>query len=159
MKYLFLAMFTLVFNSHNKNILVQNSFANWRNANLNDKIKSNKMKLKIGSDIFIATLYDNETTVALKAMLPLTLNMTELNGNEKYNQLSADLPTSTAGIGTIREGDLMLWGANTFVLFYKTFKTTYRYTRLGHIDNPRGLASAVGSGSVTIFLSAEQKTE
>jgi hypothetical protein len=55
----------------------------------------NKMKIKIGSDIFKATIYENKTTEVFKSMLPLTLNMSELNNNEKYAQLSSDLPTNT----------------------------------------------------------------
>lgn len=133
----------------------QNSPIMRSNPNLNGKIIGNKMKIKIGTETFMATLYDNETTVAFKTMLPLTLAMSELNSNEKYAQLPTDLPTSTADVGTIHEGDLMLWGANTLVIFYKTFKTSYRYTKLGHIDNPRGLASSVGSGSVNISFELE----
>ena len=64
-----------------------------------------KMKIKIGSNNFTAILYENKTAGALKAMLPLTLTMSELNGNEKYFQLSTNLPTNTENIGTIQEGD------------------------------------------------------
>ena len=74
------------------------------------------MKINIGTKSFIATLCDNGTTVAFKTMLPLTLTMNELNNNEKYAQLPSDLPTSTADVGTIHEGDIMLWGANTLVI-------------------------------------------
>ena len=58
--------------------------------------KSNQMRIKIGSSIFIATLEDNATATAFRAQLPLTLNMVELNGNEKYSALSASLPTNAS---------------------------------------------------------------
>ena len=113
------------------------------------------MKISIGSNTFTATLYENETTKALKAMLPITLNMSELNGNEKYFHLSTDLPTNTTNPEIIHEGDLMLWGTNSLVLFYKTFSTSYKYTKIGHIDNALGLASVVSSGSVAIVFELE----
>ncbi|GAB3569472.1 hypothetical protein GCM10027578_23920 [Spirosoma luteolum] len=87
---------------------------------------------------------------AFYARLPMTLTLNELNGNEKYGQLSAGLPVSAHTPGTIQAGDLMLYGATTLVLFYKTFPTTYSYTSLGRIAKSTALAAALGRGSVTV---------
>jgi hypothetical protein len=109
-----------------------------------------QMRIKIGSSNFVATLDDNPTATAFKARLPLTVDMQELNGNEKLYRLPDKLPTKASDPGTIKNGDLMIYGANTLVLFYKSFPTSYSYTRLGRIDDPAGLAAAVGSGSVAV---------
>jgi len=109
-----------------------------------------QMRIKIGSSTFIATLDDNPTATAFKAMLPLTAEMQELNGNEKFYRLPNKLPIKPSNPGKIENGDLMLYGANTVVLFYKSFPTSYSYTRLGRINDSAELASAVGSGSVRV---------
>ena len=57
---------------------------------------------------------------AFRALLPLTLTMYELNGNEKYAELPSALPIEASNPGTIRAGDVMLYGARTLVVFYKT---------------------------------------
>ncbi len=109
-----------------------------------------KLKITVGQTVFTATLFDNATATAFKARLPLSINMTELNGNEKYYDLAGSLPTNASNPGTIQNGDLMLYGSNTLVLFYKSFSTSYSYTRIARIDNATGLATALGSGNVTV---------
>ena len=111
---------------------------------------SSRMRITVGSKVFTATLSDNATAKAFKAMLPLTVNMNELNANEKYVDLADDLPRQASNPGTIHSGDLMLYGANTLVLFYKTFSTSYSYTRIGKVDDVTGLAAALGAENVTV---------
>ena len=116
---------------------------------------SMKLKITIGTNTFTATVHNNATATAFKAKLPLTINMSELNGNEKYFDLPDNLPTNASNPGTIQTGDVMLYGSNTLVLFYKTFPTLYNYSRIGHIDNPSGLAAALGSGNITVKFELE----
>ncbi len=120
-------------------------------TDLQDK-DENKMRITVGGKEFSATLEGNETSKALQALLPMTLDMSELNGNEKYYNLSQSLPTNTQSIETVHAGDIMLWQENCIVIFYETFNTSYRYTRIGHIDDVPELASALGSGDVTVTL-------
>jgi len=114
-----------------------------------------KIKITIGTNSFNATLYNNATVTAFKEKLPMTIDMNELNGNEKYFDLPNSLPAKATNPGTIQTGDLMLYGANTLVLFYKTFSTSYNYTRLARIDNPTGLADALGSGNKIVKFEVE----
>ncbi|QHT65183.1 hypothetical protein GXP67_00080 [Rhodocytophaga rosea] len=114
-----------------------------------------QMRIKIGSSTFTATLYDNATATAFKALLPMTITMSELNGNEKYFDLADNLPATATNPGTIQNGDLMLYGSNTLVLFYKSFSTSYRYTKLGRINDTSGLAAALGSGNVLVTFELE----
>ncbi len=118
-------------------------------------LKETRMKIRIGEKTFAATLADNPTTSAFKALLPLTLKMSDLNGNEKFFHLPSPLPFDDVDPGTIQTGDLMLWSSKSVVLFYKTFPTSYSYTKLGRIDNPEGLSAGVGAGDVTIKFELE----
>lgn len=126
-------------------------FSDYRETKLSLSVDQITGCQRIGSKNFIAILDDNATAAAFKALLPMTVEMTELNGNEKYAPLSGNLPTKNANPGTIQTGDLMMiYGSKTVVLFYKTFPTSYEYTRLGRVRDTTGLAEVVGSGSVTV---------
>lgn len=109
--------------------------------------------LTVGGQTFSATLLDNETARQLAAQFPLTLNMSELNGNEKYFYMDSELPTDSCQPGQINAGDLMLYGNNCLVLFYESFSSGYSYTRLGSLDDPAGLSEALGSGSAEVTFS------
>lgn len=111
-----------------------------------------RITLKIGTAIFTATLADNATAEAFRSRLPLTVTMPDLNRNEKYHTLSESLPTAAENPDRIRQGDIMLYGSSTIVLFYKTFETSYPYTRIGTVDNPSGLPKALGGGNVTVHF-------
>ena len=106
-----------------------------------DNIKEVKSSVKIVIDEkeFIIALEDNETVKSFINMLPLELNMKELNGNEKYVYLDNSLPTNSSNPKRINAGDVMLYGNNCLVIFYKSFDTSYSYTRIGHIDNLENL--------------------
>jgi len=110
----------------------------------------NKMNITIGTSLFTATLNDNTTVRAFKSMLPMTINMSELNANEKFFYFSSTLPTNAAAGGDIQAGDLMLYGNNCLVLFYENLNTSYSYTRLGEIDNLNGLKAALGTGDIIL---------
>ena len=115
-----------------------------------DEQEGNMMTITINGQTFLAALCDNETAAALKEKLPLTLDMSELNGNEKYNYLPFSLPTDAGNPGQIHAGDLMLYGSDCLVLFYESFPTSYRYTPIGRINDPSDLADAVGSSGVQV---------
>lgn len=108
------------------------------------------LQIHVESQSFAAILYDNDTTRALIKNLPLTITMSEMNGNEKYHYLSESLPTHASRPAGIRAGDLMLYGSDCLVLFYKSFSTSYNYTPLGRIDDPAGLSEALGTGDVQV---------
>ena len=93
------------------------------------------MKIFIDDIEYVFNIEDNETTKSLIDMLPLELEMTELNENEKYVYLDKSLPTNSYNPKHINSGDVMLYGDNCLVIFYKTFNTTYSYTKIGHIDD------------------------
>jgi len=50
----------------------------------------------------------------------------------------------------------MLYGRSCVVLFYETFNTSYTYTRIGAIDDPTGLADALGTEDVVVKFELEQ---
>ena len=111
--------------------------------------------LTIGDRTFTATMEQNSTAETFRALLPLTLEMQELNGNEKYHYLSQALPTNRTEVGTIHAGDIMLYGDNCMVVFYETFTTSYSYSPIGHITNSEGLKEALGTGTSTIIFTAQ----
>ena len=111
-----------------------------------------KVMIRIGSTVFTATLRDTPAAAAFGRLLPVTAEMRDHNRNEKYYDLTSELPVSTYYPETIHSGDIMLFGSRTLVLFYKTFRTSYGYTRIGVFDDPSGLEAALGEGDATVVF-------
>ncbi|WP_051251502.1 cyclophilin-like fold protein [Paenibacillus harenae] len=116
------------------------------------------MDITVGNTTFTAKMDDNETTEALIAQLPMTVNMSELNGLEKFYDLPSDLPAeSTERPASIHAGEIMIWSSNTLVLFYNTFSNSNEYVKVGYIEDISGLASALGTGSVQVTFSVSDR--
>ena len=113
-----------------------------------DKIMENviKINVSINNQKYNATIENNETAKSFISQLPQEFNMKELNGNEKYVYMDNALPTNPINPKNIESGDIMLYGSDCLVIFYKSFDTNYSYTKIGHIDNLPDL----GNDSITV---------
>ncbi|BBA50233.1 hypothetical protein FV113G1_05800 [Fusobacterium varium] len=132
-------------------------FKNYKSySNLNDdNLKKEVIKsinMQIGNKNFMIKLFNNNAAQNLITQLPLTLDMKELNGNEKYSYLTKKLPTDSQNISEIKTGDLMLFGSDCLVLFYKNFHTSYSYTKIGYIENIAELTAALGNENIKVKL-------
>ena len=116
-----------------------NTGDNESNTNLVNNESENKMvsniKVIVDGKTYNVKVEENKTAQSLVNMLPLELNMSELNGNEKYIYLDKTLPTNSYSPKHIEIGDIMLYGNDCLVVFYKSFDTPYSYTKIGHIEN------------------------
>ena len=95
----------------------------------------NNMKVIIDNKEYVLELEDNDTVKEFIKTVPKEYEMIELNDNEKYVNLDKSLPTNSIYPKTINQGDVMLFGDDCLVIFYKSFETTYSYTKIGHINN------------------------
>lgn len=114
------------------------------------------INISINGQHFLAKLYDNQTTQELMELFPITITMNDLNQNEKYHHLNQSLPVDSESVGQIRSGDIMLFNSNSLVIFYKDFKTSYSYTRLGYIEDRKRLKEVIENGSVEVRLEVNQ---
>jgi hypothetical protein len=130
--------------TNNQNNSTNQQESNNKSNNSNEVIKS--VKAIINGKEYVINLEDNETANSFANLLPQELNMSELNGNEKYIYLDTTLPTNSSNPKRINAGDVMLYGNNCLVIFYKSFDTSYSYTRIGHIDDLPNL----GNGNITV---------
>lgn len=108
--------------------------------------------LLAGSKAYALKWADTEAAAELRQQLPLAKTFTELNGNEKYYKLPKHLTAADEDVREIHKGDVMLFDGQYVVVFYQDFQTTYRYTRLGHIEAANDLDAALGAGDVFLTL-------
>lgn len=111
----------------------------YKQRNNNENIKSNEViksvKIIIDNKEYKINLENNKTSEEFINILPQELKMNELNGNEKYVYLDKSLSTNSYNPKHINAGDVMLYGDNCLVIFYKSFDTSYSYTKIGYIEN------------------------
>ena len=140
---LIIAVYIVIFlNSNNKkNTNLNNLSDRTNNSNIQSESKESEDIMNTNAKIIIDNkeyeikLENNKTAQEFIKLLPQEFKMTELNGNEKYIYLDTTLPTDSYKPNHIETGDVMLFGDNCLVVFYKSFDTSYSYTKIGHIDN------------------------
>jgi len=130
--------------------------AMWRileDAKIGDDEEDEAMKLTIGGEAVPVTWEDNDSVAALKALLPLEIEMSMYGGFEQVGPIGASLPRDDAQT-TTAPGDIVLYSGNQIVVFYGS--NSWAYTRLGRVDLPEAeLARLLGGGDVTISIERE----
>ena len=119
-----------------------------------DTMQENLLYLQIGENTLTATLADNSSAQALKALLangPVTIEMHDYGNMEKVGSLGTGLPTNNEHI-TTEAGDLILYQGSEFVIYYAP--NAWNFTRLGKINDMTQdqLKQALGSGDVKVTL-------
>ncbi len=115
-----------------------------------DVLAKTKYTLRINGTNVGIKLYQNKTAKAFKKKLPLGVSMTKLNGNEIYHYVDFTLPTNAKKVKKIKKGDIMLYGNDCIVIFYKSFSTPYSYTKIGRVKNTKRLGKCVKGSSVKV---------
>ena len=113
---------------------------------------SQKMNIQIDNKTFTVIVENNKTVKELYQKLPITLEMSDLNNNEKYCYLNFTLSTDSKSVKNIKKGDVMLFGNSCLVIFYKSFTTSYSYTKIGYIENPADIETALGKKDIKVIL-------
>ena len=141
----------ILMNNKSPNI---NPELNQETSTTNNNEKENKMTkiyASLNSKKLEINLEENSTASALVKLLPLDITMNDLNKNEKYAYLDESLPTNTYSPKHIEAGDVMLFGDNCLVIFYKSFDTSYSYSKIGHINN----LPSLDDGNISISIDVE----
>lgn len=118
-----------------------NEINNFTNKIEESDTKLNYIKVTINGKTYKLNIENNKTAEEFINLLPQKFTMNELNGNEKYVYMNDSLTTNSFNPKHIEKGDVMLFGDNCLVIFYKSFDTNYNYTKIGHIDNLENLGS------------------
>ena len=119
------------------------------NANTNTKEEENVMKININSEKYVINVENEALMEEIYNALPETFTMNELNGNEKYYYLNSTMKNANSeAVGQVQKGDVMLFESDCLVIFYDSFETEFRYTKIGHIDN----LGDIGSSNVEVSI-------
>ena len=101
----------------------------------NNKKEINNIKIIINEKEYKLNLEKTDEAKDFINNVPSELVMMDLNNNEKYVYLDKVFMNNPINVNNVEKGDLMLYGDNCLVIFYKSFETTYSYTKIGHINN------------------------
>ena len=112
------------------------------------------MRLLIGETEVPVTWEENASVEALRALCPLTIQMSMYGGFEQVGPLGTSIPREDVQT-TTQAGDIVLYSGNQIVVFYGS--NSWAYTRLGKIDglSSSELTDLLGNGAVELILFTE----
>lgn len=113
----------------------------------------------VNQDAFELELDDNSAAKEFRAMLPLEIDMDDVNGNEKFALLNRHLTRADHSAGQIKEGQVKLWLGNGLVVFYEDFSSSYAYTDLGYLKDVNGLKDSLGTNRVRVRFKEKKENE
>lgn len=108
------------------------------------------IQLLIGETEVPVTWEENASVEALKALRPLTIQMSMYGGFEQVGRIGQSIVSDDEEI-TTDAGDIVLYSGNQIVIFYGS--NSWAYTRLGHVNLSRKeMQELLGGGDVEITL-------
>lgn len=112
----------------------------------------NTIAVTIDGTVFTAELYDSPAAEEFYDLLPLTLDMSDFNNNEKSYRTGTRFTGDEIRPEAIKSGDLMIYSKSYIVLFYEDVTPGYDYIPLGRVEEEFAgqLAEIVGDGSVIV---------
>ena len=112
--------------------------------------ENNTLTIKIGGADVPVTWEENASVNALKAITPLTIQMSMYGGFEQVGPIGQNITRNDVQT-TTQAGDIVLYSGNQIVIFYGS--NTWSYTKLGHINLPQSeMTELLGNGNVTIEI-------
>ena len=97
------------------------------------ELKDGQIRITIGSKSFIAELDDTTAAKQLEKELPLTVEMTAVNGQYLHANVNRTFSEQAEPSGILNAGDIMLQGNNTLMLYYAFNNYNDSLTRIGKI--------------------------
>ncbi len=107
------------------------------------------LRVTIDGKQYTATSESTKAAENFLNNLPLSLEMIEINENEKRGYTYFKLATDAKKLGKVEIGDILLSGDSYVIIATKTFKTSDKYTKIGHIQN----LGTVSKGTIQAYIS------
>jgi len=93
------------------------------------------INVNIAGTLYTAVIDSNKAAESFLTHLPLDIEMTDLNNNSKRGYTYFKLATEAKKLGKVEVGDLLISGDSYVIIATKTFKTSDKFTKIGHIEN------------------------
>ena len=105
------------------------------------------LSVNINGVNYEAVSESNKAAESFIKNLPLTIEMNDINENEKRGYTYFKMTTEAKKQSKIEIGDILLSGDSYVVIATKTFKSNDKYTKIAHIQNvneiPKGNIKAI----------------